>query len=70
MSVVSLVVQQVKDPALPQLWSRLQLRLGFDPWPGNFHMLWAWPKQRNTQNTSEQNCIETGLERHQGQALE
>ena len=23
---------QLKDPALPQLW------LGFNPWPGNFHM--------------------------------
>ena len=33
------VVQQVKDPALLQLWGRLQLQLGCDPWPGNFHML-------------------------------
>ena len=30
--------QQVKDPALPQLWLR------FDPWPVNFHMPWLWPK--------------------------
>ena len=28
----------LKDPALPQLWIRLQLQLGFNPWPGNFHM--------------------------------
>ena len=18
----------------------------FDPWPGNFHMLWVWPKKK------------------------
>ena len=28
----------VKGLALPLLWPR------FDPWPGNFHMLWAQPK--------------------------
>ena len=27
--------QWVKDPALPQLQLRSQLRLGSDPWPGN-----------------------------------
>ena len=26
----------LEDPAL--LWCRLQLRFGFEPWPGNFHM--------------------------------
>ena len=36
----SLVAQQVKDPALSLLWHR------FDPWPGNFRMLWAWPKKK------------------------
>ena len=25
----------VRDPTLPQLWFRLQLWLGSDPWPGN-----------------------------------
>ena len=25
----------VKDPVLLQLWLRLQLQLGFDPWPRN-----------------------------------
>ena len=42
----SLVVQQVKDQvlSLQRLWS-LPWR-GFDPWPGNFHMLQAWPKER------------------------
>ena len=31
--------QWVKDPALPQLWQRLQMGLGFDPSPRNFRML-------------------------------
>lgn len=31
-------VQWVKDLALPQLWCRLQLWLGFSPWPRNVHM--------------------------------
>ena len=41
----SLVVQQVRDPALsvhqlgPLLW------FGFNPRPGNFCMLWAQPKK-------------------------
>ena len=26
--------QWVKDPTFPQLWFRLQLWLGSDPWPG------------------------------------
>ena len=29
--------QQVKDMALPQLWHRLQLQLGFAPWSRNVH---------------------------------
>ena len=28
----------LKDPALLKLWRRLQLWLGFDPRPRNFHM--------------------------------
>ena len=32
----------LKDLALPLLQCRLQLWLGFNPWPGNFHMLWVW----------------------------
>ena len=27
--------QEVKDLGLPQLWLRLQLWLGSDPWPGS-----------------------------------
>ena len=30
-------VQQVKDLASLQLWWRLEVWLGFNPWPGNFH---------------------------------
>ena len=30
--------QWVKDPGLLQLWCRLQLQLGFDPWAGKVHM--------------------------------
>ena len=40
------MAQQVKDLALPQLWRRLQLRLRFDPWPWNIHMLWVRPKKK------------------------
>ena len=32
----------LKDQVLLQLQCRLQLRLGFNLWPGNFHMLWVW----------------------------
>ena len=41
----SLVAQWVKDLALLLLWLWLQLRLGFDLWPRNFCMPWAWPKK-------------------------
>ena len=29
------LAQWVREPALPQLWLRLQLQLGSDPWPRN-----------------------------------
>ena len=32
-------VSAAAGPALLQLWHRLQLQLGFDPWPRNFDML-------------------------------
>ena len=35
----SLVSQQVKDPVLSLPWYE------FDPWPGNFHLLWGWWKK-------------------------
>ena len=40
------VAQWVKDPVLLQLWCRLQLWWGFDPWPGIFHMLQVWSKKK------------------------
>ena len=33
------VAQWVKDLALPQLWC------GFNPWPGNFHVLRVQPQK-------------------------
>ena len=36
----------VKDLALSLLWLRSLLWWGFDPWPGNFCMPWAWQKKK------------------------
>ena len=36
----------VQGTALPQLWHRWNLRLGFNPWPRNFHMLWVPPTKK------------------------
>ena len=36
---LSAATHWVKDPVLLQLWHSLQLWLGFNPWPGNFHMV-------------------------------
>ena len=47
----------LKDPALPQLWHRLPLQLGFNPWPRNLHMLWVQPfkkKKKDVQSTINQ----------------
>lgn len=47
------VAQRVKD----QVWSLQLLRLllwrGFDPWPGNFHLLWAPPFPKENDMTDE-----------------
>ena len=40
-----LVVQWVKHLALTLQWPGLQLWHRFDPWLGNFHMMWMWPKK-------------------------
>ena len=32
----------LKDPVLPQLWCRLQMWPGFNPWPRNLHVLQVW----------------------------
>ena len=33
----------LKDPALPQLWCRLQLQLGFHPWPQKLPYVYSGP---------------------------
>ena len=43
----------VEDPGLLQLWQKSQLRLEFDPWPGNVHMLWGWPENNNDNNQTQ-----------------
>ena len=47
-------MQLVKYPALLQPWCRSKLWLKFDPWPGNFHMLWVQPKKKKGEK--ERNC--------------
>ena len=42
----SQVAQQVKYLPLSLQWLRLLLRLGFDPWLGNFRMPWVQPKRQ------------------------
>ena len=79
-SGVSLVVQWVKDQALPQLWCRSQLWLKFIPWPVSFHLLWVPQKkgkekkkvgkfliQSNTRLF--QSYVKKGLERKAGQQM-
>ena len=46
----SLVPPWVKDLALSLLWLWSQLWCDFDPWSGNFHMLWAWPQTNKNRN--------------------
>ena len=45
-SRVSAVVQGVKVPALSLQRLGSLPWCGFDPWPRNFHMLWAQPKKK------------------------
>ena len=47
----SLVVQQVKDPALSLQQFGSILQRGFLPWPGNWniYMPWMWPKIKKLQ---------------------
>lgn len=51
----SLMAQQVKDLAFSLLWN------GFNLWPGNFHMLWAWPKEKKKKKEVEQTVVRSGL---------
>ena len=43
----------LKDPVLWQLWLWSQVWLKFNPWPGNFHMLWVWPEKKQKQKNRE-----------------
>ena len=52
-SSIPSLVQWVKDLALLQLWCRPQRRLGFDPWPENFHMLQVQPKKGKNEFLSQ-----------------
>ena len=45
--------QWVTDPALSLQWLRLLMWCRFDPWPGNFYMLWVWPKKQKQKLNSE-----------------
>ena len=44
----------VKDLALTLLWLRLLLWCRFDPWPGNFHMLWVQPQKKKKELPEEE----------------
>ena len=39
----------VKDPALSLQWLGSVSLHGFDPWPRNFCMPWAWQKKKSEQ---------------------
>ena len=44
---VPTVAQWFKGPVSLQLWFKSQAQLKFSTWPGNFHMLPVWPKNKN-----------------------
>ena len=46
-----------EDVALLQMWCRLQLGLGFIPWPGNFQILWLWTEKKQTKKTPTKTFI-------------
>ena len=39
-------MQWVKGPVLSLQQPGSLLCFGFNPWPRNIHMLWAWPKKK------------------------
>ena len=42
----SCVAHWVKDSVLSLQWLRSLLWCGFDPWPGNVHVLWEWQEKK------------------------
>jgi len=53
----SLVAKWVKDPAMSQQWLRWLLWCGLDRWPGDFHMLWVWPKKKSGEGLGLVQCF-------------
>ena len=58
------LAQWVEDPALSQLWHRLQLQLGFDLWPGNLHTQWVQPLKKK-----KKSCMGQRVERLEKKTL-
>ena len=54
----------IKDLALLQLWHRLPLQLGFNPWPRNFYMLQGQQKRKKkffNKNLKIKGKMESGI---------
>ena len=51
----SLVAKGIKDLVLSLLWLWLRLWCAFNPWRGNFHMPWVWPKYTHIISGPHQN---------------
>ena len=62
------VPQRDKDPAFSLLWLRSLLWCRFDPWPGNFHMLWArqntFLKQKNIKSFKKYKALPISIIDH------
>ena len=53
--------QWVKDPVLPQLWCRFQLRLGSDPWPGKSICRKAAKRENKTKQLHRSKAVPQSL---------
>ena len=51
------MAQRVKDWALSLQWLEWLLWHRFEPWPGHFHMLRAWPTRQNKTKKTNSNAI-------------
>ena len=54
------MAQQVRNPLLSLWWLWLQLWHRFDPWLGNFYMLWAWLKTKKHNNNKSSRITKIG----------
>ena len=59
------MAQWVKYPAFPLQWLGMLLWGGFDPWPGNFHMLRLWQKKNERRKEGKE-----GRKRKKGRQTE